>query len=156
MVIFFSRVDFIFFFYFVLSLSSVCVLCVCVYHTRLYSAESRICVCVRRVSLAFSRAEQFLIIYSIVWKETNSAWPRFSKCTSCFIVLLFGRNFGSAALLLKSSPVDTIPAGPIANTNFAQCESNNNLNNTHLLSQFSHSSRFFRTTFGNQVQVIRN
>jgi len=142
MIIFFSRVDFIFFFYFVLSLSSVCV-CVCTTLVCTVLKAEFMCV-YGKLRLRFpelSSFSSFILSFGkrLLQHDQGSVNVTASLRTSCFIVLLFGRNFRSAALLLQSSPVDTIPADPIANTSFAQCESNNKLNNTHLWRSNSNS-----------------
>ena len=89
--------------------------------------------------------------------KRRQAWPRSSKCHRLtwysFVRSSFvWKSFRKRSATLQSFPVDTIQADQIANTSFAQCESNNKLNNTHHFIQFSHfKSRFLHTTPGNRI-----
>jgi len=68
--------------------------------------------------------------------KRRQAWPRSSKChrltSYSFVRSSFvWKSFRKRSATLQSFPVDTIQADQIANTSFAQCESNNKSNNTH-------------------------
>ena len=66
--------------------------------------------------------------------KRRQAWPRSSKChrltSYSFVRSSFvWKSFRKRSATLQSFPVDTIQADQIANTSFAQCESNNKSNN---------------------------
>ena len=68
--------------------------------------------------------------------KRRQAWPRSSKChrLTCYSFVrssFVWKSFRKRSATLQSFPVDTIQADQIANTSFAQCESNNKSNNTH-------------------------
>ena len=68
--------------------------------------------------------------------KRRQAWPRSNKChrLTCYSFVrssFVWKSFWKRSATLQSFPVDTIQADQIANTSFAQCESNNKSNNTH-------------------------